>query len=136
VFGAVFSVCGLAMLVLMALQRPQPGQYRLAVAMAGFALGFVSFGFFCLIESTIRVSVESGELSVRRRIGFLGSNKKYSAQSVNRVFTRSSGKGSGLSMELSSGRKRNLTLFTEYADPAEQAGRLNHFIRTAAKRRR
>jgi hypothetical protein len=34
-----------------------------------------------------------------------------------------------------SGQKRNLTLFTEYADPAEQAGKLNHMIRTAAKRR-
>ena len=124
------------MLGLMIVQKPQPGQGRLVTLMVGFSLGFLSFGIFCLVKSTIAVSVETGELRIRRQLGFLKSEKKYLAQDVRRVFTRSSGKGSGLSVELASGQKKNLTLFTEYLDPAEQAGRLNHFLRTAAKRHR
>jgi hypothetical protein len=133
--GVVFCLCGLGLLGLRVFGSPRPGQGGLLTVMVGFGLGFLSFGVFCLVESTITVSLESGELWIRRRIGFLKSDKRYPVQDVKRVVTRSSGKGSGLSLELGSGRTRNLTLFTEYADPAEQAGKLNHFLRTVGKRR-
>lgn len=132
--GAVFCLCGLSLLGLLALRTPRPGQGLLLtlIVCAGFA--FLSFGVFCLVESTITVSLEAGDLRIRRRIGFLKFDKRYPVLEVKRVTGRSSGKGSGLGIEMVSGRKKNLTLFSEYADPAEQAGRLNHFIRTAGKR--
>jgi hypothetical protein len=133
--GAIFCLCGLSMLSLLVWRKPQPGQGVLLTVMVGFGLAFLSFGVFCLVESTIGVTLESRELWIRRRIGWLKSDKRYPVEDVKRVFTRSSGKGSGLGVELAPGRKKNLTFFTEYADPAEQAGKLNHFIRTAAKRR-
>jgi hypothetical protein len=133
--GTVFCLCGLALLSLLVLRKPQPGQGGLLTVMVGFGLGFLSFGVFCLVESTITLSLASRELWIRRRIGWLKSDKRYPVQDVKRVFTRSSGKGSGLSVELETGKKKGLTLFTEYADPAEQSGKLNHFIRTAGKRR-
>jgi hypothetical protein len=133
--GAVFCLCGLALLGLRALGTPRPGQAGLSTVMAGFGIGFLSFGVFCLVESTITVSLASRELWIRRRIGWLKSDKRYRVEDVKQVFTRSSGKGCGLGVELATGKKKGLTLFTEYADPAEQAGKLNHFIRTAGKRR-
>lgn len=134
--GALFCLCGLSLLALIALRSPRPGQAGLLTVIVGFGLGFLSFGVFCLVESTISVSREWGELWIRRRIVFLKFNKKYPVHEVKRVIGGSSGKGSGLNMELVSGRKKNLTLFTEYADPAEQAGKLNHLIRAADKRLR
>jgi hypothetical protein len=133
--GGVFCICGLALWGLLALRKPQPGQGALIalIVCAGFA--FLSFGVFCLAESTITVSLESGDLWIRRRIAWIKKDKRYPVGDVNRVVTRSSGKGSGLGLELASGARRNLTLFTEYADPAEQAGKLNHFMRAVAKRR-
>jgi hypothetical protein len=134
VLGAVFCVCGLAMLGLIVSQRPRPGQGVIVTVIIFAGLALLSFGIFCLVESTISVGMESRELSVRRRIGFLKTNKQYPVQSISRVFVRASGKGNGLGLNLVSGRTKNLTFFTEYADPAEQAGKLNHFIRRAAKR--
>jgi hypothetical protein len=133
--GTIFGLCGLSLLSLLALRKPQPGQGVLLTLIVCAGLAFLSFGAFCLVESTISVSLASRELWIRRRIGWLKSDKRYPVQDVKRVFTRSSGKGSGLGVELAPGRKKNLTFFTEYADPAEQAGKLNHFIRTAGKRR-
>jgi hypothetical protein len=133
--GAVFCLCGITLLALLALGAPRPGQGGLLTLIVCAGLGFLSFGVFCLVQSTITVALDSGELWIRRRIGFLTFDKRYPVREVSRVFGRSSSKGSGLNVELVSGQKRNLTLFTEYADPAEQAGKLNHMIRTAAKRR-
>jgi hypothetical protein len=133
--GVVFCLCGIALLSLLVARTPRPGQTGLIALIIFVGLGFLSFGVFCLVDSTIIVSVGSGDLRIRRQIGFLKSNKRYPVEQVKRVMARTAGKGSGLSMELASGRTRNLTFFTEYADPAEQAGKLNHFIRTATKRR-
>jgi hypothetical protein len=134
--GTVFGLCGVALLSLLALRRPQPGQGVLLTLIVCAGLAFLSFGVFCHVESTIEVSLASRQLWIHRRIGWLKSDKRYPVEDVKRVFTRFSGKGSGLGVELAQGKKKNLTFFTEYADPAEQAGRLNHFIRTAGKRRR
>lgn len=133
--GTVFCLCGFSLLALIALRRPQPGELVLPAAILIAGLAMISFGVFCLVESTIAVSLETRDLSVRRSIGWLKKKKSYPVEQISRVVVRSAGKGSGLGIELASGRKRNLTFFTEYADPAEQAGKLNHYIRTAGKRR-
>ena len=120
--GTAFSLCGLALLSLLAFRAPQPGQNGLVTLVVCAGLAFFSFGVFCLVESTITVGRESGELWIRRRIGWLKSNKRYPVREIKRVYTRSSGKGTGLSAELMSGSRKNLTLFTEYAGP-RRAGR-------------
>jgi hypothetical protein len=86
------------------------------------------FGLYGLVESTFCISRPAGTLEVRRRLFYLTFVKAYSVNHVSHVFERHTGKGNGLRMQLPSGKKKGLTLFTEYMSLEAQVAAMNHFI--------
>src|SRR5437763_177581 len=69
-------------------------------------------------------------------VGLDAVDKEYPVDEVKRVFERNTLKGNGLRLELSCGRKKTLTLSTEYSYLGDQARTLNHFIQVARKQQR
>ena len=55
----------------------------------------------------------------------------YLATEIYRVFEQETPRGYGLKLELSSGKKHRLTLFSQYASLGGQAGVLNEYLRTS-----
>jgi hypothetical protein len=85
-------------------------------------------GLYGSIESTVDASRLSGVLRIKRRLGWLRIEHRYSLSEVSQFFERKTLRGNGLRMKLLSGKNKSLTLFTEYTLLGPQVGLLNHIL--------
>jgi hypothetical protein len=129
--GWAFILVGIGLAVTaLDLPNPQLAGTALIVLMS---VSVLSLGLLALVRSTISIDRKSGILRVRRRLLGIEWEKQYSAANIERVFERKTRGGNGLRLELVGGRKKNLTLFTEYLSLSEQAGTLHYFIQGSRK---
>jgi hypothetical protein len=91
-------------------------------------LALCVFGSLGLVRTTISASKEPGTLQIRRQLGTVSVSRQYALEDVVRAFERRTRKGNGLRLELVDGRKKNLTLWTEYLSLSSEVAMLNHFI--------
>ena len=92
---------------------------------------FLSFALYGSTESTISMHSASDVLDVKRRLGPLVFAKRYPVREISSVFEWKTRKGNALRLQLSTGKKKNLTLFTEYSHLSDQATLLNRLIMEA-----
>jgi len=131
IIGSGFVFLGIVMAVAAIRQRSDQIGGKLLVGLACFWI--LGLGLRGLVRSTISIDRKSGILLVRRRFLGIDLERQYGAQNIERAFERKTLKGNSLRLELVGGRKKSLTLFTEYTSLAEQAGTLNHFIHGSRK---
>ncbi len=98
------------------------------------AILLIALGLSALIRSVVSLDRNAGILCVRRRVLGIDIEKHYEIQRVKQVFERQARKGNGLRLELSDGRKKNLTLWTEYLSLAKEVGAFNHLIHATRTR--
>jgi hypothetical protein len=129
VIGPSFLVFGLSMIVAVILHQDSTHLAgTLVVVMVG--LGFFVLGLCGLVRSTISVERQVGILMVKRHLGWMTVHTQYPAKDIKRIFEHRTGKGNGLRVELVDGRKKNLSLWTEYSALGEQVAALNRLIRS------
>ena len=92
---------------------------------------FPSFALFSSTESTISIHSGSDVLDVKWKLGPFVFAKRYPVEEISRVFEWKTRKGNALRLQLSTGKKKNLTLFTEYSHLSDQARLLNRLIMDA-----
>jgi hypothetical protein len=116
----IFGVGGLAILV----------ASRNMVGVAP-ALGLGCMALYAAVGSTFIADRDRRALVVRRRIGLWTIEKVYAANTIDRVYERRMGRGSGLAVRFKSGRSKNLMMsFDATAGLDAIAGALNHFLYT------
>ena len=94
----------------------------------------IALGLSALIRSVVSLDRDAGILRVRRRVLGIDIEKHYEIQKVKQVFERKTRKGNGLRLELSDGRKKNLTIWTEYQSLTKEVGAFNHLIHATRTR--
>jgi hypothetical protein len=99
-----------------------------AIVVGVTAILLIALGLSALIRSVVSLDRNAGILRVRRRVLGIDIEKHYEIQRVKQVFERQTRKGNGLRLELSDGRKKNLTLWTEYRSLTKEVGAFNHLI--------
>jgi hypothetical protein len=92
---------------------------------------FLSLALYGSTESTISMDSRSDVLDVKRRFGPFVFAKRYPVREISRVFEWKTRKGNALKLQLSTGKKRNLTLFAEYSHLSDQARLLNRLVMEA-----
>jgi len=97
----------------------------------GLALGFLMAGLalYAAISSAIVADSSRRVLIIKRRLGVLTLQKAYDAKEIDRVYVRSTSKGSGLYVRFKSGRSKALTMSLGSGDRLEDAAAaLNQFL--------
>lgn len=95
------------------------------------ALWLASFGLYAAISSSFIADRNRRVLVVRRRVGRWTFERIYEATTIDRVYVRSTIKGSGLAVRFKSGRSKGLTMSLGFATNLEgMAAALNHFLYT------
>lgn len=130
VIGPLFLVFGILIMVLI----PTYG----AALVAKFVLGsaMCALGLLGLVRTTISATRKPGVLEVRRQLGPAMMARQYPVKDIVRTFERRTFKGNGLRVELVGGRKKNLTLWTQYSSLYSAVGDLNYFIQLGRKEER
>ena len=124
--GALIEFGAFALLDLVSFRKAR-GQ-ALAV---GVALGFLLAGLalYAAISSSFVADRSRRVLIIRRRLGVLTLKKAYEAKEIDRVYVRSTSKGSGLYVRFKSGRSKGLTTSLGSGDGLEDAAAaLNQFL--------
>jgi UDP-N-acetylmuramyl pentapeptide phosphotransferase/UDP-N-acetylglucosamine-1-phosphate transferase len=112
--GGVWIFGGLALVTLsLCLTRPSGS------ALAGEAVGAFGVLFFALlalcasVRSAYTADNRSGQLIVERRVLFWTIRTAYDAHTIDQVYVRHAGKGSGLYIRFKSGKKKRLSMSLE-----------------------
>lgn len=95
-----------------------------------------ALGLLGLVRTTISATRKPGVLEVRRQLGPAMMARQYPVKDIVRTFERRTFKGNGLRVELVGGRKKNLTLWTQYSSLYSAVGDLNYFIQLGRKEER
>jgi len=98
---------------------------------AGVALTvyFAAFGLCAGIRSSFVADRTRRVLVIKRRIALWNFERVYEAKTIDRIYVRSTIKGSGLAVRFKSGRSKDLTISLGSANRLEAiAGTLNHFL--------
>jgi hypothetical protein len=94
-----------------------------------FALFFASVGLYAVVRSSFVADRTRQALVIKRRIGPWNFESVYEAKTIDRIYVRSTIKGSGLAVRFKSGRSKYLTMSLGSATGLEGiAYALNHFL--------
>jgi len=130
-FATVFLVFGVLTIVDVAVQTQLKFEGTWSFVVFSVCALFLCFALYGSTESTINMHSESDVLEVKRRLGPLVFAKHYRVREISRIFEWKTRKGNALRLQLSTGKKKNLTLFTEYSHLSDQARLLNRLIMDA-----
>jgi hypothetical protein len=131
--GAVWLFGGIALLVLVFwLTSPRASELSLSGEAAGVcALMFFAFlALWASVRSTYSADRRSGQLVIERTILFQTFRTAYDAHTIDRVYVRHTTKGSGLYLQLKSGRKKRLSVSFAFGSIDPFAMALNTALHT------
>ena len=131
--GVVWIFGGMTLLVLVLwLTAPRSAESSFSVEAVG-AFAVMYFAFFALwasVGSTYTADRRSGQLVIERRILFQTLRTAYDAHTIDRIYVRYTGKGSGLYVRFKSGRKKRLSVSLEFVSLEAFAIALNTALHT------
>jgi hypothetical protein len=131
IVSSVFWLAAIASFLWVLLASPiRHDPSRVTSAILIFLYWFL-WGLYGSVESTFCVSRPSGSLEIRSKVLWFSFKHVYSVNEVSHVSERKTMKGNGLRMQLQSGKKKALTLFTEYVSLEAQVTAINYFIHAA-----
>ena len=94
-----------------------------------FTLFFAAVGLYAVVRSSFVADRTRRVLVIKRRIALWNFERVYEAKTIDRVYVRSTIKGSGLAVRFKSGRSKYLTMSLGSATGLEGiAGALNQFL--------
>jgi hypothetical protein len=124
--GAVIGFGAFALLDLVSFRKAHGQAFAVGVVLAFFMSGLV---LYAAISSSFVADRSRRVLIIKRRIGVLTLEKVYEAKEIDRIYVRSTSKGSGLYARFKSGRSKGLTMSLGCGDSLEEvAAALNQFL--------